>query len=1273
MKRICTHFSSGLTSSALLVLLFLFASAPASALGQTTCYFSVNVNDGSAGTVGFANASGTMSNDQNWASSEGGMPGSCTASGGVPGPEDTAVIEGSQYAEQDQAFEFAKLIFQNGSGISIDDRTILNLFGDTRYTLEVTGDVIVGNNVQFIRASNANSGDLIVGGNLYVGGESFTQGGSTVTPDGSNFIFQLFRNGNEGAVSVSGDMRFGTSSSSGLDLLLGGTATLLDGAGSMSSGPGSIDFENDSPVIEIAGDFTTRSATTFSRIGNAQLSLNGSSTQLIGGAIGSDFPSISVGATSDATFDLGVSTSTLEIADGGSVTLGSSGSLTLTDALTDNTTSGSGLDATTNSRTVTLSPSSNETLQVTGEIAFSTLNHNGAGTVNLNDLITVAGDLIAIGDITGEEVDLNGGATQQLQASNISLPNLVITDNAGTASTVQLDGNGGTLTLGALTIEGSSTFTAQYLDGNNNEINDPTGLTISGDVDVADGTLELSGGPSPAYLIAGNLTATTDGTFISNGRSLTLNGSTQEISGAISVDNLTVQNSSNVTVTSGGLDIAGDLDLQSGSFDTGGLLTVVSNRTSASGSNDGAIVSNGGTLISRAGDRVERFISEATSEDTGGPGSGSSDDVGEPSNDELGDDAGFRLLAHPFADNIPARELKRISNGTNYTQGDPNPGEDDSIIDPLPDAGGSPGNLGNSMIFRFDSGSQSFSSEDESGSNNTDRNFQMEQGKGYLVFFFDDEEDPIDNDGSGTPGLRFDAGGSQPLTDLSGSAPSVTLPDAIGFHLVGNPYPAGYDVSQMQVNGTDIGSNSNFSNALTRVIAVDGGNTEETFGPGGTEGNIASSWQGFYIEQTASTGGDITVSFPPAGVVGGSSNDEIFFGAQPEAATHPRANLRLRKRVNPGSSLPAFSTQDNAELVLRDDASTGRDAYDSGKITLPTAAVSRNGNPIGLETALLAFSRSDGTTYLKRDARPIPASSDDYPIVYDVAFDCANLDSDATYMIDIDEAEGINPNWNVELRDTHTGDESVLYTGGSTDQSYSFSVAATQCGSTVGSNASPTASSLAYDGSLTGGNATTGSRFQLFIGPPDTIPVELEGLNGSVDGQDVLLEWTTRSETNNAGFQIQQERDDAFIDMQNAFVEGAGTTDEPQSYSFRVEDLAPGTHTFRLKQVDVDGTSRVTDPVEVEVGLAGQYQLSTYPNPIQDRATVEFSVKETQPVTIELYNTLGQRVRTIYQGTARAEEAIRQTLDGSDLSSGLYIVRLRGEGFTATRKITVVR
>ncbi len=187
------------------------------------------------------------------------------------------------------------------------------------------------------------------------------------------------------------------------------------------------------------------------------------------------------------------------------------------------------------------------------------------------------------------------------------------------------------------------------------------------------------------------------------------------------------------------------------------------------------------------------------------------------------------------------------------------------------------------------------------------------------------------------------------------------------------------------------------------------------------------------------------------------------------------------------------------------------------------------------------------------------------------------------------------------------------------------------------------------------------------------LPVEFTNVSGQVEEQDAIIEWSTASETNNAGFEVQKKSDGSFTSLDGAFVEGAGTTDQPQSYSYRVEDLDAGTHTFRLKQVDTDGATSFSDPIEVDVGLSGSYNFSTYPNPVKEQATIEFAVKEKANVTVSLYNTLGQRVKTIHRGRTPAEQTQRVALDANGLSSGLYFVRLQGAGFTATKRITVVR
>ncbi len=187
------------------------------------------------------------------------------------------------------------------------------------------------------------------------------------------------------------------------------------------------------------------------------------------------------------------------------------------------------------------------------------------------------------------------------------------------------------------------------------------------------------------------------------------------------------------------------------------------------------------------------------------------------------------------------------------------------------------------------------------------------------------------------------------------------------------------------------------------------------------------------------------------------------------------------------------------------------------------------------------------------------------------------------------------------------------------------------------------------------------------------LPVELASFTSEVDRSDVTLRWTTASESNNAGFAIEHSvRGGAFVE--ESFVVGKGTTLVEQNYSYRLTSLAPGDHKFRLKQVDFDGSSKYSPVVEVKVGVPGRYVLeAAYPNPFNPQTTLNFLVAESQPVTVGLYNPLGMLVRTLYNGTPEANTAQAVRINGSDLPSGLYIVRIEGRNFTGAQQVVLLK
>lgn len=189
------------------------------------------------------------------------------------------------------------------------------------------------------------------------------------------------------------------------------------------------------------------------------------------------------------------------------------------------------------------------------------------------------------------------------------------------------------------------------------------------------------------------------------------------------------------------------------------------------------------------------------------------------------------------------------------------------------------------------------------------------------------------------------------------------------------------------------------------------------------------------------------------------------------------------------------------------------------------------------------------------------------------------------------------------------------------------------------------------------------------------LPVELTAFEAVRDGDAVHLSWQTASETDNAGFEIQERENGGEGEWQNlGFVEGAGTTGEPQGYAFTAEGLDVGTYAFRLKQVDRDGTAAYSAEVEVTLGLEAAYRLSKpAPNPTRGTATMKLTVREPQHVRVTAYDALGRRVTTLYDGDLEAHHAERIRFVGRRLPSGPYFLRATGETFTATRRVTLVR
>ncbi|RMG60941.1 MAG: hypothetical protein D6722_20340, partial [Bacteroidetes bacterium] len=129
-------------------------------------------------------------------------------------------------------------------------------------------------------------------------------------------------------------------------------------------------------------------------------------------------------------------------------------------------------------------------------------------------------------------------------------------------------------------------------------------------------------------------------------------------------------------------------------------------------------------------------------------------------------------------------------------------------------------------------------------------------------------------------------------------------------------------------------------------------------------------------------------------------------------------------------------------------------------------------------------------------------------------------------------------------------------------------------------------------------------------------PVNQLDFRGEVlDGQ-IALSWTTAREENNRGFGVEMRREGGAQAFEEAgFVTGAGTTDQPQSYQFRLPEPAAGTYIFRLRQEDFDGQIAYSPTLRLQVAAAG-LGLALAPNPVRNRLSLRSTQAGDLPLSL---------------------------------------------------------
>lgn len=186
------------------------------------------------------------------------------------------------------------------------------------------------------------------------------------------------------------------------------------------------------------------------------------------------------------------------------------------------------------------------------------------------------------------------------------------------------------------------------------------------------------------------------------------------------------------------------------------------------------------------------------------------------------------------------------------------------------------------------------------------------------------------------------------------------------------------------------------------------------------------------------------------------------------------------------------------------------------------------------------------------------------------------------------------------------------------------------------------------------------------------IPVELVSFSGNAVQGGVMLKWTTATEQNNLGFEIQRRTQDSeFYPI--GFVQGNGTTTTPSNYSFTDNTAISGLNFYRLKQVDFDGSSSYSNEIGVDSDFIISHKLfQNYPNPFNPATVIRFSIAGRSFISLKIFDALGNEVSTLIFGYKDSGEH-EINFNAESLSTGVYFAELRVDNFRQVIKMILAK
>ncbi len=202
-------------------------------------------------------------------------------------------------------------------------------------------------------------------------------------------------------------------------------------------------------------------------------------------------------------------------------------------------------------------------------------------------------------------------------------------------------------------------------------------------------------------------------------------------------------------------------------------------------------------------------------------------------------------------------------------------------------------------------------------------------------------------------------------------------------------------------------------------------------------------------------------------------------------------------------------------------------------------------------------------------------------------------------------------------------------------------------------------------GSVTANGATVESDICIKILEPDPLPIELLSFSATPNERSISLEWITATETNNDGFEITRKSEFESDFTKIGWVEGAGTTNEKQTYTYVDGNVRPNiTYYYQLRQVDFDGTMTPTGIESARIINAELSVVTIYPNPVKGGLiNIDIMTDQGNDVDITIYNVQGKLMSNKHIPSDELTGTV--VMDINHFATGVYVVKVATNGNVA--------